>query len=198
MRRLTLVLTMSLLALAACGKTVNEPRQAVIDRLGAMPSDANVMHLARQVPHAVFRSQLSAEGVDWIFSIGGNDICRFSAKVTEAGENASRVSTAMEELGDEQEIYLCNVARITGEESVTATLEGRPANVEAVSAQLNQYLVTNMGAVQDTVSRRMDEMAPPAGDECQSGDAEARKSCRRFMRAREREMREQGFANPNP
>lgn len=201
MRGSIFVVAISFLALAACGqdaKLVNEPPLDVVNRLGSMPSNADVMYLAKQVPHASFRSQTGAEGVDWTFSIGGHDICRFSAKVVEAGAGtgASRVSTSIERLGEQKEDYLCSIARITGEESVAATLEKRPANVEAVNEQLKQYLLNNMGEVQEMVSRRMDEMAPPKGDECKSGDATAQANCRKFMKMREKEMEEQGFARP--
>jgi hypothetical protein len=153
------------LTLAACApgvnKTVAYSNDLVLVMLSRMSPDADLMPMARQFPNTNYRVERTDTGVTWIFTQEGADVCRFTAKVTPRDSKSSQVSTSLEDVSKGGERYICNVARIVGEESVAAAVEGRAADRQKVQSQLTRYMVSDIGGMTDSISKRMTEMAPP-------------------------------------
>lgn len=168
-------------ALSACSEGVDtkvpEAKVNVVARLAEIPAEADVFPLAKPFPNTEYLVATSPSSVTWMFKQNGNDACQFVATVAEDGPNASRVTTELRDVSNGKESYLCKAVRIAGEESVAATLARRPADVAAVRGQISQLLVTDYGAVVDSVANRMDEMAPPRDDNCENGSDEQRRGC---------------------
>lgn len=170
-----------LVALSACSEGVDtkvpEAKVNVMARLAQMPADADAFPLAKPFPNTEYLVATSPSTVMWLFKQNGDDACQFVATITDDGPNASRVTTELRDVSNGKESYLCKAVGIAGEESVAATLARRPADVAAVRGQISQLLVTDYGAVVDSVSNRMDEMAPPRDDNCENGTDEQRRGC---------------------
>lgn len=176
-----------LLLLSACSAgidtKVDEPRAQVLARLADLPKDADVFELGKQFPNTEYVVATTSSTVMWIFKQDGKDACRFVATVEELGPSSSQVTTRLQDDSKGAERYICKVVKIVGEESVGAALARRPADVAAVNSQIKQFVVTDYAAIVDSVSKRMDEMAPPRDDNCQNGSLEQREGCVRLKKA---------------
>jgi hypothetical protein len=182
MRRLTTIsLTSLALVLGACSpglnKSVAQSSDLVLVSLSQMSPQTDVMDMAKQFPNTAYQMSQTADGVTWTFMQNGAEACRFTAKVTAKDAKSSRVTTSLEDLSKGGERYLCNVVKIVGEESVAAAVDGRLADRAKVKTQLARYLVSDFGAMTESVSKRMTEMAPPSGDPCPGMMGPQRDNC---------------------
>lgn len=172
------------LLLSACSggidTKVDEPSATVMARLTNMPADADIFHLGKQFPNTEYVVATTSSSVMWIFKQNGSDACRFVATVKELGSTASQVTTRLQDDSKGAERYICKVVKLVGEESVAATLAHRAADATAVNSQIQQFVVTDYAAVVDSVSNRMDEMAPPRDDNCTGGNVVQNESCARM------------------
>lgn len=168
-------------ALTACAEgvdtKVSEAKVNVVARLANMPADADVFPMAKPFPNTEYLVATSPSTAAWMFGQNGDDACQFVATVAEDGPGASRVASELRDVSNGKESCLCKAVRIAGEESVAATLAHRPADVAAARRQIGQPLVTDYGAVVDAVANRMDEMAPPRDDNCESGRDGQHRGC---------------------
>lgn len=169
------------LSLAACSGGVDtgvpEAKVNVVARLAEMPADADVFRLAKPFKSTEYVVATSPSTVMWLFKQTGDNACEFVATVAEDGPNASHVTTELRDVSGGKNSYLCKMVKIVGEESVAATLAKRPADVPAITAQINQLLVTDYGGVVESVANEMDELAPPRDDNCENGSDEQRRGC---------------------
>lgn len=172
------VVVLSLSACSGGGETrVAEPKVNVVARLAEMPAEADAFRLAKLFKNTEYVVATSPSTVTWLFRQNGNNACQFAATVTEDGPDAARVSTELKDVSAGGEAYLCKAVGIVGEESVAAVLAHRAADEPAIKARIQQFLVTDYGAVVDSVADRMDEMAPPRDDNCENGSDEQRRGC---------------------
>jgi len=169
------------LVLAACSpgvdKTVAQTNDLVLVTLTGMPGDTDVFSMAKQFPNTAYQMSQTSDSVTWNFSQNGTEACRFTAKITPKDARSSRVTTSLEDVSSGGERYLCNVVKIVGEESVSAALDGRAADKAKVQDQLKRYLISDFGAMTESVSKRMDEMAPPRGEDCPGLSGERLDAC---------------------
>ena len=176
-------ITLISLTLILCGcspglnKTVASPSDQVLVSLSQMSPQTDVMDMAKQFPNTQYQMSQTADGVTWTFLQNNAEACRFTAKVTPKDAKSSRVTTSLEDLSKGGEKYLCNVVKIVGEESVSAAAEGRLADREKVKTQLARYMVSDFGAMTESVSKRMTEMAPPPSDPCAGMQGTQRDNC---------------------
>jgi hypothetical protein len=182
MRRVTAsVILSAALVLAACSpgvdKTVAQSNDLVLISLTRMPGDVDVFSMAKQFPNTEYQMSQTSDAVTWTFIQNGADACRFTAKITPKDAKSSRVTTSMEDVSKGGERYLCNVAKIVGEESVSAALDGRSADKAKVQDQLKRYLISDFAGMSESVSKRMTEMAPPPGDPCPGLSGERLDAC---------------------
>jgi hypothetical protein len=180
----TRVLLGLIVSLAGCGELfgdlVKHPRPVVANMLYNMPSSTNLMDLPQLFPNMTKTIALTPEGVVWTYSISGQPACRFTAYVKEETAGSSVVWTDMEDVSQNGQQFVCASIKTVGEESVAATLEGRPADRARVERELTAVMVENFGSLQNTIADQMVELAPKNDDsECQSLDTTAKqRACR--------------------
>jgi hypothetical protein len=175
------------LALVACGQkhSVDKPIAEVYTALASMPADADAMALATIFPGtSYYVDPASASKVVWHFQRKGADYGRYVAELAADGPARTTVTTHFEEGESETNLsFLRDIARIAGDASVTAALEGKAVDRAAVQAEIRQHIASNPMAAQmatiQTVSDEMDRMAPP--DTCKTGTPEEmnRLACQR-------------------
>jgi len=86
--------------------------------------------------------------------------------------------------------YLCNMARLAGEESVSATLQGRPVDNEAMLRRIRVAVAANPLAVGRTAADAMDDAARMMkADNAARGDASRTAAMDAANQAREQELR---------
>ncbi len=173
------------LLLAACGKSETRIEQPSIDvyaMLSSLPQDANALPLATSYPGSSFYLDPQPDKLVWHFTHQGIEYGRMIAEVTPDGAAATDVSYYFEDVHDNPAVerfhFLRDVARIAAEASVEAALQRRPVDLAAVQAGIDKVYANNPVANQmkmiDTISERMDEMAPPDVEE--SNDPVARRN----------------------
>ncbi|WP_310495983.1 hypothetical protein [Sandarakinorhabdus sp.] len=190
MLRRFFVIAASFIALTACSggidTRVDEPSEKVFKRLYNMPAQSDAFAKAVQFPGTnYYVGKGGVSEVIWYFKQNGAGICHFVATVTPEGPSASRVKTSLVDDSKGTERYICKLVKVVGEESVAATLARRSADVAAVNKEIQKVMFNNLGAVADTVSREMMEMAPPADNDCKRGSFDDRITCQKFKKARE-------------
>jgi hypothetical protein len=205
---LSAVLVAGSLLTACSGESqhiANEPLSAVYSKLTSMPKNADVMDLAKQAAGTDYYLQPDGGELVWHFRMNGNDYCRLVARLEENSPTTTRVTTRAEDAAEAAEAavakggerpdyrYLCNVARIAGEESVTATLEGRPAQTAAIWDEIRKYVATNPMAVMGAANAAMDEAIRNAKSEdpSKSDDPKRRADWESLQRVREEERANQ-------
>jgi hypothetical protein len=149
-----------------------EPLAAIRARLIALPSEANAMNTALQAVGTSYWLASTENPLVWRFAKDGAIYCVFNAKLEEAGttrtrilswvENADEAAQAAVPAGRQRADYrfLCDVARIAGEESVRAVIENRPANNEVITAKLRQNLVQDPASAMRAADAAMEAAAP--------------------------------------
>ena len=168
-----------LVLLVACSggaeRVVNEPLVSVAAKLVAMPQASDATRFALQTPESSVyvapENEPDGERVVWHFTQRGQDYCRFYAELRQEGAAKTRVRTRSEIASDAADAivaeggkrpdhtYLCNMARLAGEESVAATLEGRPVDNEAMLHRIRVAVAADPLAVGRTAADAMDEAA---------------------------------------
>jgi len=199
-----------LVLLAACsGRTeriANEPLTSVAAKLVAMPQASDATRFALQAPetsvYVAPENEPDGERLVWHFTQRGHDYCRFYAELRQDGAAKTRVRTWSEIAPDAADAivaeggkrpdhtYLCNMARLAGEESVTATLQGRPIDNEAMLRRIRVAVAADPLAVGRTASDAMDEAARMMKDDNSfSRDAGRTAAMDAANRAHEQELR---------
>lgn len=196
-----------LVFLAACTgaeRVVNEPMASVSAKLLAMPQASDATKFALQTPETSVYVAPEGDRVVWHFTQRGRDYCRFYAELREDGASKTRVRTRSELAPDAADAivaeggrrpdhsYLCNMARLAGEESVAATLQGRPVDNQAMLRRVRVAVAANPLAVGRTASDAMDEAARMMKDDNAARfDASRTTSMDAANQAREQELRSQ-------
>ncbi|HKX92270.1 MAG TPA: hypothetical protein VJM15_07585 [Sphingomicrobium sp.] len=165
----------------ACGEkhSVDRPMAEVLTMLSSLPSDADAMSLATSFPGTSYWVEPTPDKVVWHFTRASGEYGRYVAKLSADGPNRTTVTTYIEESGsDANLVFLRDIAKVAGDASVVAALEGRPVDRVAVQRQIQKMIGDNpvaaqMAAIQ-TVAEEMDRLAPP--DPCETGNAEQRNS----------------------
>lgn len=169
LKRSFVIGTLSLI-LGGCGElfgtVVDQPRDAVAGMIYNMPVSANVMGLAELVPGTKSRVGQTDAGIVWTFSVYGKDECRFTVHVKSESDSSSIVWSDIDELGNGDRAFLCDAVRITGEESVAATLEGRAADEAKVQHQLAAAVPANMASIQKTIGEEIVRQVNARPDDC--------------------------------
>lgn len=204
MGRMWLGVVAAALLLAACGQSttrVEQPRIDVYAMLSSLPADANAMPLAMIYPGSSYYLDPLPDRLVWRFTHEGIEYGRMIAEVAADGDKATEVTTYFEDVRDnpavERFAFLRDTARIAAEASLTAALERRAVDQSAVRAAIDQVYAKNLVAAQmkniETISARMDEMAPPRSED--SDDPEVRRRAEKLQ-----EIRGCGSVNgvPNP
>lgn len=192
--RQAVAITLSLAALAGCGRlfadVVQQPQSVVLNQIQYMPNAANLMEMPQRFPNAKMRIERGDEAIHWIYSIGGQDVCRFTAHVAEEGENSSTVWTSSKDISSGGEGYLCGSVNAAGKESVAATIEGRPADRMKVEKELAAVMVGNMASVHKTLGKQIQDMAPEKKECREYGSEKMQEACRtrEFLREHERQQ----------
>lgn len=192
------------LLLAACGKSatrIEQPRIDVYAMLSTLPVEANAMPLAMTYPGSSYYLDPLPDRLVWRFTHEGIEYGRMTAEITAHGDKATEVTTYFEEVRDnpavERVAFLRDTARIAAEASLKAALERRAVDQGIVRAAIDQVYATNPVAAQmrtiETISAKMDEMAPPRSED--SDDPEVRRRAEQMQ-----EIRGCGSVNgvPNP
>jgi hypothetical protein len=168
-------------ALVACGEkhSVDRPMAEVLTTLSSLPSDANAMQLATSFPGTSYWVEPAADKVVWHFTRASGEYGRYVAKISADGPNRTTVTTYVEEAGSDANLaFLRDIAKVAGDASVVAALEGLAVERAAVQQQIQKMIGDNpvaaqMAAIQ-TVAEEMDRLAPP--DKCKTGTAEEQNS----------------------
>lgn len=163
------------LALAACGQSqsVDKPIGEVYATLSSLPADADAMSIATAAfPGTSFWAEPAAGNkIVWHFKRDAGEYGRYVAELSEDGPNRTTVRTWFEDGDDSALPFLRDIARSAGDASIKAALTGQPVDQSAIQAQVRQVIASNPVAAQvaviETVSDRMDKMAPP--DKCKTG-----------------------------
>ena len=152
-------------------RVVNEPLASISAKLVAMPQASDATRFALQVPESSVYVAPEGDRVVWHFTQRGRDYCRFYAELRQEGAAKTRVRTRSEIAADAADAivaeggrrpdhtYLCNMARLAGEESVAATLQGRPVDSEAMLRRIRVTVAADPLAVGRTAADAMDEAA---------------------------------------
>jgi len=162
MRRLTGLVAL-VLTLAACSadksRVVNEPIDAIQARLTVLPPASDAMDVARSMPGMNVYPQPNDRVFTWRFVDNGMEFCQFVVELSEAGAGKTRVNhRAVEPPGAAAGYrYHCDLARFAGEETLAATLEGRPANRAALQKQFASYVIANPAAMMRAVDQSMEK-----------------------------------------
>lgn len=189
-----------LILLAGCSERqsleAEQPIWTVHAQLASMPPASDVMDVSVQAPGATYQLESAGNPLVWRFKIHGQDYCRFSVKLKEAGPNRTQVESWAEPVDDAAQAaarnlggkpdygYFCNIARIAGQESVAATIEGRPADGKTIQKRIARKVATDPLSVTGASAAAMDEairMTRPYRpcEEAPQGDA-----CRTWRRTR--------------
>jgi len=168
-----------LVALGACSegakRVVNEPLASVASKLVAMPQASDATRFALQTPetsvYVTPENEPDGERLVWHFTQRGRDYCRFYAELREEGPGKTVVRTWSEKATDAADAivaeggrrpdhtYLCRMARLAVDESVSATLEGRPIDNQAMMQRVRATVAADPLAVGRTAADTMDEAA---------------------------------------
>jgi hypothetical protein len=193
MLRNGLALAFTVALLSGCnwlfGQTVKQPSASVVSLLYAMPKSADVMEVPLLFPGTRMRTERDGDVISWVYSLNGKDICKFTVTVEAMGDDASTIWTKTKDISSDGQSYLCATVEVAGEESVAATLEGRPADIVKVETKLAAALVGNMGSMQKTLGDQMVNMAPKSTSCREQGSREDEENCRQrdFNRRHERQ-----------
>lgn len=126
--------------LAGCGElsgsAVQMSRRQTMQLLYDMPDTIDLTNFPLQGRNASKIVERSNEGVVWVYQFYGKPICRFTIHIKEQSERSSVVWTTLEEVGGDPPNLMCQAAKIVGEESVAATLEGRAVNRVEIEQQI--------------------------------------------------------------
>jgi hypothetical protein len=199
-----------MILLAACSgrnsHVAAEPLNDVRRRLIAIPAQANVLPVAMQAAGTSYWQESSDNPFVWRFAMNGHPYCTFYAELKEQGPGKTQVITWTERAeeaakaaaaagGDRADYsYLCDVARIAGEETVAAAVGNRPADEQIVLSQLRRNLVADPASAMRSADAAMDEAirdAPTSLDPCEEDVAS--KKCEDWLslqRVREAQRRE--------
>lgn len=192
--RQVLAIALSLAVLTGCGRlfadVVQQPQSVVLSQIQYMPNAANLMEMPQRFPNARMRIERGDGVINWIYSIGGQDACRFTAHVAKEGENSATVWTSSEDISASGEGYLCGSVNAAGKESVAATIEGRPADRMKVEKELAAVMVGNMASVHKTLGKQIQDMAPEKQECREYGNQKMQDACRtrEFLREHERQQ----------
>lgn len=192
--RHAIAIALAVTALSGCGRlfadVVQQPQSIVLNQIQYMPNAANLMEMPQRFPNARMRVERGDGEINWIYSISGQDVCRFTAHVAEEGEYSSTVWTSSEDIGSGGEGYLCGSVNAAGKESVAATIEGRPADRMKVEKELAAVMVGNMASVQKTLGKQIEDMAPKKTECREYGSQALQDACRsrEFLRDHERQQ----------
>jgi hypothetical protein len=183
MNRSVAMSAVAAVSLAGCGELfgdlVQQPPAAVTNMLYNIPPDKNLMRMPEYFPGAHMMVKTTKEGVVWTYVRGGVNVCQFTARVKEETATSAVVWTESEDISDDGETFLCNAVRIAGEESVAATLEGRPVDRSRLDAELAAAAVKNFGSIQKTLAEEIVKNAPQSKECWQETDPKRRDGCRR-------------------
>jgi hypothetical protein len=199
MTRLLFVIS-AVLTLTGCGELfadlVKQPRSAVVNMIYNMPADANLMRLPERLPNARMRVATGPDGVVWTYALAGKDVCTFTAHVKEETADTAVVWTDSDDISADGRRLLCDAVRIAGEESVAATLAGRPANRKLVESQLAAAMVGNIGEVHRTIGEEINRLAPEDTECYEEKNAGMRQACRTREFNREHDRQQGGATLP--
>ena len=158
------------LILGGCGElfgtVVDYPKDAVTSMIYNMPNSANMMGFVEQFPGTTKRIRLSPAGVIWTYAVYGKDECHFTAHIKRESDTSSVVWSDVEELGNGDRAYLCDAVRIIGEESIAATLEGRPADEIGTQKKLAVAVAGNIGSVEKSIFEEVNRTINAKPDDC--------------------------------
>jgi len=163
------------LALAACGQSqsVDKPIGEVHATLSSLPADADAMSIATSAfPGTSYWAEPSGDNkIVWHFKRDAGEYGRYVAELSADGPNKTTVRTWFENGDDSSLPFLRDIARSAGDASIKAALAGQPVDRSGIEAEIRRRIASNPVAAQvaviETVSDRMDKMAPP--DKCKTG-----------------------------
>lgn len=182
MRQFAWLAPLVALALAACGQSqsVDKPMAEVYSTLTSMPAEADAMPLATTFSGTAYYVEPAGDNkVVWHFTRGGGDYGRYVAELAPDGPGKTKVTTHFENGNIDSNLgFLRDIAKLASEASVRAALEGHAVDRSGVQSQISQMIASNPVASQvqviETVSDRMDQMAPP--DPCKYGSPKEQNS----------------------
>ena len=163
------------LALAACGQSqsVDKPMGEVYATLSSLPADADAMSIATAAfpGTSYWVEPMGDHKIVWHFKRDAGEYGRYVAELSADGPNKTTVRTWFENGDDSALPFLRDIARSAGDASIKAALTGQPVEQSAIQNQVRQVIASNPVAAQvaviETVSDRMQKMAPP--DKCKTG-----------------------------
>lgn len=194
--RHALCLVLSLLPAGGCARlfadVVHQPKSVIVNQLHYMPNAANLMALPQRFPSSTLQVTATADEVNWTYSLGGKEVCRFTAHVADEGQDRSTVWTTSEDISSDGQGFLCGAVNVAGKESVAATIEGRAADRQKVETELAAVVVTNYASMQKSIAKEMTDMAPPKTQCREYGSQEMQDACRTREFLRDHERQQQG------
>jgi hypothetical protein len=205
---LKLLVISSLILVAACSgrrsHTAAEPTNAVRTRLIAIPDQANVFPVAMQAAGTSYWQESSGNPLVWRFAMNGAPYCAFFAELKEQGPAKTQVITWTEPADDAAKAsvaaghdradysFLCNVAGIAGEETVSAVVENRAADKKVILSKLRQNLVADPASAMRAADAAMQAAAPKSIDPCDEDIASKRcEDWRTFQQVRAQQRKEE-------
>lgn len=211
---LRLFVLSAIVLLAACSgrtsHTAAEPLDAVRIRLIAIPDQANVLPVAMQAAGTSYWQESTGNPLVWRFAMNGAPYCSFFAELKEQGPGKTQVLTWAEPADDAAKAavaaggerpdygFLCNVARIAGNETVAAAVENRAGDKQVILSKLRRNLVADPASAMRAADAAMDEAvrnAPKPLDPCEEDVAS--KKCEDWLslqRVREQQRKEDAEA----
>lgn len=201
--RTTAVIAAALLVAACSGRqtqVAEQPLTRVHGQLIAMPAQANAMDTAMQAAGTAYWIESGGNPIVWRFAMNGKAYCRFHAELTEKGPTSTVVATWAEQVDEASRAavedgrkrpdyrYLCDVARIAGEESVAAAVQNRAADKPAIVAKLRGKVASDPASAMRAADAAMDAATPKWEDPCAKDVASKRcQDWRSLQRVREQQ-----------
>lgn len=140
MLRNVLIALASAIILSACSSGVSRTVERPVEEVRAMiQANEQSLMLTHYFPSANHKSELSADGLVWRFTLNDRDYARMVITLNPVGGQSTSVASKFEAVNDAVGPgipFLRKTARSAGEEILTATLEGRPINHAMLQDQL--------------------------------------------------------------
>lgn len=154
------------------GEIYDHSAESAYKTISAMPLPNLFDRMVAQMPGSKFtKERIPGKSVIWHFNAKGKEVARFTADILPAQNGKARVATHFAMSADaarilnneDSEFEVAKafevVGRVAMTEQVDSKLEKRPFEDEKVGMAMTMVVGMNMGRIQRTALRRMDEAA---------------------------------------
>jgi hypothetical protein len=139
------------IVLSACSSGVSQTVEKPVNDVRAMiQANEQSLMLTHYFPSANHKSELSADGLVWRFTLNDRDYARMVITLKPKNDQTTDVSTRFEDVNDAVGAgipFLRKTARATSDEVLVATFEGRPINHAKLQDELKAIAVSDPQAM---------------------------------------------------